>query len=380
MNTNKITHCPSCGREIEPDQLPFLMTPADVKKCIHSDRICEDVEYVKNIARYGGIHPDELDKKQVVFMPDEADKYDFIQMKHGEFFYQSQIYPMPILSRACPNCHTNLTELLKNEEIRPVILIGDTSASKTCCVASCCALLDAHPLKGKDKDKKHPGRSDTITSGFAVGSFEEKYYSKMAAALNAPIPHVVGPTMSDKHKSKRQPLSFFRAAIGGKTVLLMLIDHPGESFKRDMVTMLSGSIVVLMVDGSRDLSSQLSFLLHQARSFADYASRFVIAVTKCDRLPQDAVSSLMLTEYEKQNTFCSFADLAAARRRIMEEHLEDRSPSLYNLYTQISNLGILTDFLFIAALGTDTDPETNALKGPYKPQYMYDFLLTLADR
>jgi len=370
MKTNKITHCPSCGREIEPDQLPFLMTPADVKKCIHSDQICEDMEYVNSISRYGGIHPDEPDKKQVVFMPDEADKYDFIQMKHGKFFYQSQNYPMPILSRACPNCHTNLTELLRCDEVRSVALIGDTHASKTCCVASCCALVDKKPLD----------KPDTVTSAFAPGSFEEKYYSEMAAGLNSPTPHVVGATMPDAKKSKRQPLSFFRAAIGGKSVLLTLIDHPGEAFNRDMVTALSGSIIVLMVDGERDLASQLRFLLHQARSFAEYASRFVIAVTKCDLLSQNAVASLMLTDYASQDIFRSFSDLAAARRCIMNRHLERHSSPLYHFYKQIGNMGIPTELLFMAALGTNTIAETNALKGAYDPQYMYDFLLTLADR
>ncbi len=370
MKKNTERYCPSCGEVIT--EAVHLMTSTDVGRCRYAANIPIDTDYMDYINRFGGVVPEEDELKQIVFTDASAKDYDYISMKGNHYVYETQTgHKKKISSYACPNCHTNVTNVLTAQNVTHVLLVGQTSAAKTCCTVSGVVMADQTPTD----------METTICTEFCSGSFEGRYYMELADQLRDPFhPKAPDSTLPKDEKITRQPLAFFSVKNqNAPKKLICLIDYPGEVVEIGTFDPPDSSVIALLVDGEKSIPEQIGFLFLKAQELKDYASRYVILVTKCDLLDAQAVRNIMLAPFTEQTAFRNFSDLAAARRCLLAERLYQDFPALSQFYQLLRNhLKKRVDVVFCAALGCRTDTQ-NKLQGKYKPQYMADMLLTFAE-
>lgn len=370
MKKNTERYCPSCGKVIT--DAVHLMTSADVGRCRYAANIPIDTDYVDYINGFGGVVPEENELKQIVFTDASAKDYDYISMRGNHYVYETQTgHKKKISSFACPNCHTNVTNVLAAQNVNPVLLVGKTSAAKTCCTVSSVVMAD----------QMRTDMETTICTEFCSGSFEERYYMELADQLRDPFhPKAPDSTHPLDGMITRQPLAFFSVKNrNSPKKLICLIDYPGEVVKKGTFDPPDSSVIALLVDGEKSIPEQIGFLLAKAKELEADASRYVILVTKCDLLDVQAVRNIMLAPFTEQTAFRNFSDLAAARRCQLAERLKQDFPALSQFYQLLrKTLKKRVDVVFCAALGCRTDTQ-NKLQDEYKPQYMADMLLTFAE-
>ena len=110
-------------------------------------------------------------------------------------------------------------------------------------------------------------------------------------------------------KAERQPL-FSVEVIGrnGKRQLLVLEDQPGENLLHEQFHLPADCTVVYLIDGADPDSTPVSDYVKLAAE-TSFVKRFVIAVTKSDRLPAEAVQQAMLAEYDAVSAQFTFPEL-----------------------------------------------------------------------
>ena len=134
--------------------------------------------------------------------------------------------------------------------------------------------------------------------------------------------------------------------------------------------------MVYLIDGADPDSTPVSDYVKLAAE-TSFVKRFVIAVTKSDRLPAEAVQQAMLAEYDTVSAQFTFPELQLMREYAMQDLLRAVCPAAARLESELLLLGRNSQIrtVFTSALGTNT--EAGRLLGPYRPYVMTDLALTL---
>lgn len=365
MNTKNII-CPHCGKKFETDTVLNLIPYSELKKM--GGNILDNVPYdrilIDHNERFGGVVPSVNNFKQLTFEDDDIPEIIKDYVDGNKLSYQIGSEKMD--QKACPHCHFNVSPLFTNDinNVINVLLIGLPGSSKTMLVSSIFKLISENTLEGKE---------EALALATSSKSFEFEYYSSISAGF----PVVPSQTYYDGHFN-RQPLFFCRV----NNNLLVFHDSPGEALKGSEFTIPDNSIPVYLYDYSGDVNNdaQISFLMKKIHELHNVGRRYekeCFCFTKSDLLPTHLKKSLMIKPYE-ETEFTNFTGLLAARRMIQKGF---KNP----VYDKLKEYTRIVDANCVAALGCQTHEVKTREKVYYElnskwtPEYLYDFLLTLAE-
>ena len=319
-----------------------------------------DSQLEEYLQRFG--EPTEDMLKQVAFAGDDDipdDFRDVIRNIDGKYYYTSEESSFPnveITNLACEFCHCNVTNVLSAKRCKTVVMVAPPEAGKTITLASLSASIC----------------SDEIQPGFAAASFEQSYYTCLAAdLLQNKVPDAT-PFLSGK--SMRQPTYFLRSANG---TLTDIVDQSGENIKHNQYHIPAGSTAAFLIDGQDIDHAPVTDYLRICAEYP-YIRKYIICITKSDLLDQDAVSRAMLTEYNTSQHFpFTFRELQYMRRTAAPQVLRKHFPVVAKFAQQLRLLeGRSVDVMFTSAIGTTA--KNGQLQGPYAPKYLTDLALALA--
>ncbi len=363
--------CPHCGTEIIK---PVMLIPSSIVSTSPFKDEVEPDETLRNfIASYGGVIPSENQLKQIVLDNDEPlPGYLESYVKGNKL--QTVLGPVLIREKACPNCHNNITPIFDKdiEKIVHIILVGPPGSSKTSIIKSIFNMIT---------EKYAYNKHDVFEIGASTTSFEYDYYQKLSFPVR--------PTsfLENSGHDYRQPLFFCKV----NKCLLVFHDYPGERVKVGSLYVPENAIPVYLFDSEKcnddnllskhkkDLNKAILDIHQGGRKF----EREHLLYTKCDMLSEKFVDSIMIKAYE-QTKFKDYSGLYAARCFALKEKIKSENIQTLPIYPKIANYCKATTVSCLAAYGVGTeeikteDGKTEfKLKGPWNPQFIYDFLLSL---
>ncbi len=348
--------CIYCGAEMKAPL--HLVTCKETKHMLNSAYCEVDMRLQAYLQRFG--EPTEDVLTQVAFSGDDDipdDLRGVIQQIGDRYYYTSEesSFPnVPVTNLACEHCHSNITNVLSAKKCNTVVMVAPPEAGKTITLASLSASL----------------RSDQISPGFSAASFEQSYYTCLAAdLLQGKVPDAT-PFLSGK--SMRQPTYFLQSADG---TLTAIVDQSGENIAHNQLHIPAGSTVAFLIDGQAIDNAPITDYLRIAAEYP-YIHKYIIVVTKSDLLDQDSVNHVMLTEYKQRFPF-SYRELQYMRRSVAPQALNKHFPVVAQLMHQLRLMeGRSVDVLFTSAIGTSA--KDGHLQGAYAPKYLTDFALAMA--